>query len=570
DLARTYSTIGWNYIFQENYNKATEYGERSLKLVLEIGDSAGISKSQNLIGFALLKTRKYTKALNCFESALTIRRQLGLRWGETYTIYNKALVYYELEQYDTAFDLLYEALALAKEINNKSAYVYINNQLGLLYAKTKEYALAERYLQDAQIVAKEVPLASELLTNYKNYIALFEARKDTRNSLAYYRLYTSLKDSADHDISSGRIANADALFQVQKKTAELQTKIEENLVQKEKIGEQTELIQVQKRILIIVSISLFLLTTLLAAIVRLLLSRSRAKEKLRIQNLDIQEQKEEIQTQSEELVEANQHLETLIETLSEKNAEIEAQSDLLSTTNNNLEMQVADRTTKLSAAYSELETFFYKASHDFRRPLTTYFGLVEVAKSILKDKQALELFEKVRLTTMGLDKMIFKLQSIGNIDYKNESIHFSISNLISDCIHSNKKLIAAKGINILTPDETISIYNNYSLFKIVIFNLIENALLFSHPSKPQIQIHWTTTEKEVSIAIEDNGSGILESVQPRIFDMFFRGNEASQGNGLGLYVTKRAIDKLEGNITFTSTVNKGSTFKITVPTSTNP
>lgn len=565
NLAKTFSTIGWNYIFQENFIKAKEYGEKSLKIVLAIGDSAGISKSQNLIGFSALKTGDLKIALRYLNSALVIRHKLDLRWGETYTLYNLSLVHIELGQMDIAFDLLYQALELSEKINNKSAFIYINNELGLLYAQKNDYKRAEQYLEKAQSVAKSVPLAAELLTNYENYISLFESKQDSKNSLKYYRLYLSLKDSIDNIISSGRIANADALFQVQQKANELQSKISENLLQKQRIGEQTKLIQLQKNRLIIAGISLFILISLLTVIIRLLILRSKAKEKLRIKNLNIQEQKEEILTQSEELIEANLHLAALNDTLSEKNAEIEAQSELLSDINENLEKQVNKRTKELSAAYKELETFFYKASHDFRRPLTTYLGLVEVAKSTLNDKKALELFDKVMITTLGLDRMITKLQTIGSIDYKHESIEISLSELVSEFKKSNLKTIESKGVKIIVPSETIILHHNYLLFKIIIFNLLENALLFNNPQDPKITIKWSYSNGETNITIEDNGTGIADYIQPRIFEMFFRGNELSNGNGLGLYATKRAVEKLGGVITFKSILNRGSTFNVIIP-----
>jgi signal transduction histidine kinase len=103
------------------------------------------------------------------------------------------------------------------------------------------------------------------------------------------------------------------------------------------------------------------------------------------------------------------------------------------------------------------------------------------------------------------------------------------------------------------------------LVKIVLANIIENAILFSSPREPNIIIHWTYSEKEVIITLEDNGTGILDNVKPKIFEMFFRGSELSQGNGLGLYVTKRAVDKLGGKITFKSTLNKGSLFTVIIP-----
>jgi signal transduction histidine kinase len=65
--------------------------------------------------------------------------------------------------------------------------------------------------------------------------------------------------------------------------------------------------------------------------------------------------------------------------------------------------------------------------------------------------------------------------------------------------------------------------------------------------------------------VEDNGQGIAPEYQVKIFDMFFRGNESSQGTGLGLYIVKETLAKLSGNIQLTSVPRQGSTFSISVP-----
>jgi signal transduction histidine kinase len=71
----------------------------------------------------------------------------------------------------------------------------------------------------------------------------------------------------------------------------------------------------------------------------------------------------------------------------------------------------------------------------------------------------------------------------------------------------------------------------------------------------------------VVIKVEDNGQGIDPALQERVFDMYFRGNERSKGNGLGLYIVKKAVEKLNGAIELTSAIGKGSTLKIVLPNS---
>ena len=67
------------------------------------------------------------------------------------------------------------------------------------------------------------------------------------------------------------------------------------------------------------------------------------------------------------------------------------------------------------------------------------------------------------------------------------------------------------------------------------------------------------------IKIKDNGDGIPKNVQMKIFEMFFRGSEKSQGNGLGLFLVKRPVEILNGTIKIKSTLKGGTEFSVTLP-----
>ena len=69
-------------------------------------------------------------------------------------------------------------------------------------------------------------------------------------------------------------------------------------------------------------------------------------------------------------------------------------------------------------------------------------------------------------------------------------------------------------------------------------------------------------QQGVKIVIEDNGIGIKSSVQGLIFDMYYKAVETSNGSGLGLYLVKKCVEKLDGKIDLNSSLGKGSTFSI--------
>jgi signal transduction histidine kinase len=80
-----------------------------------------------------------------------------------------------------------------------------------------------------------------------------------------------------------------------------------------------------------------------------------------------------------------------------------------------------------------------------------------------------------------------------------------------------------------------------------------------------IKIEIETTTQKAILKFTDNGIGIQEEYLDKIFKMFFRANADSKGSGLGLYIVKGAVDKLDGNISVTSVLGKGTTFVIEIP-----
>jgi signal transduction histidine kinase len=96
-------------------------------------------------------------------------------------------------------------------------------------------------------------------------------------------------------------------------------------------------------------------------------------------------------------------------------------------------------------------------------------------------------------------------------------------------------------------------------------NMISNAIKYSDPAKSRKLLNVTIkVSDKVTMIFEDNGIGMRESLLPYIFNMFYRGTEKSEGAGLGLYIVKEAVEKLEGKIHVESREGVGSVFTITL------
>ena len=103
-----------------------------------------------------------------------------------------------------------------------------------------------------------------------------------------------------------------------------------------------------------------------------------------------------------------------------------------------------------------------------------------------------------------------------------------------------------------------------SQLKIILNNLLANAVKYHDLEKadPYIKVTFKKSGNNVAIAVEDNGKGISEDHQEKIFEMFYRASTDSDGSGLGLFIVREAAKKIGGKIELNSVPTQGSTFTL--------
>lgn len=249
--------------------------------------------------------------------------------------------------------------------------------------------------------------------------------------------------------------------------------------------------------------------------------------------------------------------------------------------NENLEAIVAKRTHLLEEANKELDTFLYRASHDLRSPVQSMMGLSQIIEHIGRE----EMVQHLRMATNSMSRVINKLVEISEIAQESRNVK---TTTILDTISKvrNKQLVmmslnGSRDTNIIIVKkkpvqfevdcpESIQFNTSTSLLEIILANLVENAIFFGGLKKSdehavQIQIKARIHEGNLELSVQDNGVGIAPLVRPKVFNMFFTGNEASKGSGLGLYTVKKCVNALHGTISFESEEGKFTRFLLTIP-----
>ncbi len=233
------------------------------------------------------------------------------------------------------------------------------------------------------------------------------------------------------------------------------------------------------------------------------------------------------------------------------------------------QLKLIDKNNDLQKVNNELDSFVYRVSHDLRAPLTSILGLISLMKM---EKNNDTIGEYIDLQEKSIHKLDLFIKEIMNLS-RNSRLGITVGKiefdeLINDIFegeHYTRNAEKVKRICIV--EEGFSFYTDRQRLSIILNNLISNGLKYANPSQeePKVKVEVYSENNDCIIRVSDNGIGISEEYLPKIFAMFFRATEDSSGSGLGLYIVKETVEKLNGKITVRSTMRKGTTFKVVLP-----
>jgi two-component system phosphate regulon sensor histidine kinase PhoR len=231
--------------------------------------------------------------------------------------------------------------------------------------------------------------------------------------------------------------------------------------------------------------------------------------------------------------------------------------------------------TDLKRMEQQRSEFVSNVSHELRTPLTLISGFVETLQgwdSIPKDDR-LNALEIISVETQRLERLISQLLRLSHIDHQMNTDNRGRINaiaVITTALSPLKIMAENKNQQFVSsvPTGDAYILGHEAWLIQIIYNLCENAIKYT-PEKGHIELTVNVANSNLVIAIKDDGIGIPEKDQKRIFERFYRVDKARNsripGSGLGLALTKDIVGELSGQISLTSEVGKGSEFIVTLP-----
>lgn len=232
--------------------------------------------------------------------------------------------------------------------------------------------------------------------------------------------------------------------------------------------------------------------------------------------------------------------------------------------------------TREKSLEEERDEFISVVSHELRTPIAIAEGNVGNAQ-VIADKsgdleQIKEALKQAHDQILFLSGMINDLSTLsraerGKLNVEVESIN--VHELLSSLVNIYQPQAQQKGLTLSVElDPGLELLQSSQLYvREILQNFITNAIKYTEKGGVTVSAKQGPTGTE--FAIHDTGIGISKSDQEKIFDKFFRSEDyrtrQNNGTGLGLYVTMKLARLIKAEITMTSELNKGSTFKIVVP-----
>lgn len=223
---------------------------------------------------------------------------------------------------------------------------------------------------------------------------------------------------------------------------------------------------------------------------------------------------------------------------------------------------------ELKVRNAELDNFVYKVSHDLRAPLSSVLGLAHLAAMPDNHDDLSTYIKLMGQKATQLDHFISDVLSHSkNLKMDVTTSRVDIREIIDRTFRDLSYLAGAEQMKKSILISGVEFYSDPWRVAEIFRNLISNAIKYRklQGTDAEVKVSIDVSHERCDIVVEDNGIGVEAEHGQRIFEMFYRASDQSDGSGLGLYIVKNAIDKLGGTVSVVTSLGKGTRFEIALP-----
>jgi len=583
-LGAIYALKGGVYMDKGKNPDALSLMKQSLNIYRDLQDSAKLANIYTNIALCYQVNHLYDSAMVYYYHALAIDEARKDEWGLGYSYDNLGFIFYTMGDTVKAYNYLHKALALRQKNDDKPGIAITSIHFGGYFKMLQQYDSALHYYNKGiKIFTDEgynMHVSTAKIEMHEAYVAMgkYEEASTILDEVLEFELgFNNLENTIYTYISKAKLASEQGDFT---KAENYLAKCDELIAGQSKDAPLTNAVYVE----------------LYEAYYKFYQKTGQYKKSLEaaIQHYEYKEK------QSLEKAMLKLNLLDSEQKLSKKEAELKAvqlSNDLLVAENKffsqtlfliillvitvsigivciyvirqrNLK-KLMSKNSELEKINKALDRFVYSVSHDLKAPIASSKGLINLMRMEEHSEVLAQYLNMQEISLKKLEEFILEILEYSRnarTDLKLDNIQFQdlIGDVFGQLEHFDGSSDVQKNMHIHQKDTFVS---DLSRIKVIVNNLVSNSIRYRNPhiTSPEVNVFIRVDAERASIEIKDNGLGIGKDHQDKIFDMFYRAHSHKNGSGLGLYIVKETIEKLEGIISLESSPNKGTSFFIELP-----
>ncbi len=527
--AETY--LGLFYLVQAEFDVARKFTESALAYFTETNDAKGIADANYNLASIFYRSNDYHKGLQTLLESLKCYRQLNDLRNQARVLIPIGTIFEYFGDYQNAATVYQQCIEISKEINDLNQESNAYTPLCGIYIKRNEVEKALDLIEKSISIKKETGdnrgLAYALYTRGKAYLR----KKDLDSALNDFSTALSMTTEANDRLGQGMVLNKMGTAYFEKKDFGEARKF---FLKAEEVAQK------------------FNVTFVLARAHHNMYELCKAENN------------------------PSDALKYLERSIAMKNAVANKETyNIINTYDALLKIEVLEHNTRLQKEKtsiiekknSELDSFFYRVSHDLKGPIASLLGLHNIVQLDIKDQAARAVFDLYHGQVMRMNNIVMGLINLIETRNTNElRIKIDFEKLVEECIQSCHYLDQSAKVNFRKEIAQVEYCSEWAIINTILQNLIENSIKYARPeAEPFVDIRIFACQQSLVIRVEDNGQGIAEEQVGLIFNMFYRANTTAKGSGLGLYILNRAVERLQGTVEVTSKLHEGSVFTVKLP-----